>query len=200
LSIIREEENGGMSNHHCAWARSNPLMQSYHDHEWGIPARDDQRLWEMLVLESFQAGLSWQTILNRRDGFRDAFDNFDANRIAAYGEDKVGALMANPAIIRSRAKIEATIANARAFLALKDREGGLSPFCWGFVGGMPILGDGATIPAKTELSETISKALKKRGFKFVGAVTTYAWMQAVGMVNDHGKNCPRRLEIVEGKI
>jgi len=189
-----------MSNDDCAWARSNPLMRSYHDHEWGVPARDDQRLWEMLVLESFQAGLSWQTILNRRDGFREAFDNFDANRIAAYGEEKVGALMANPAIIRSRAKIVATIGNARAFLTLKVREGGLSSFCWGFVGGTPILGDGVTIPAKTELSETISKALKKRGFKFVGAVTTYAWMQAVGMVNDHGMNCPRRLEIVAGEV
>lgn len=184
-----------MSNRDCAWARSNPLMQRYHDSEWGVPIRDDRRLWEMLVLESFQAGLSWQTILNRRDGFRDAFDNFDPDRIATYGDDEIDALMANPAIIRSRAKIEATIGNARAFLALKDREGGLASFCWGFVGGMPILGDGMTIPAQTELSAEISKALKRRGFKFVGAVTIYAWMQAVGIVNDHGKDCPRRLQI-----
>lgn len=141
----------------------------------------------MLVLETFQAGLSWQTILNRRDGFREAFDNFDADCIAVYGQKEIGALMANPTIIRSRAKIEATVVNARSILELKHQEDSFSSFCWSFVSDTPILGDGITVPAKTELSETISKALKKRGFKFVGAVTIYAWMQSVGIVNDHGR-------------
>lgn len=120
-----------MSNHDCSWARSTPLMQRYHDEEWGNPVRDDQKLWEMLVLESFQAGLSWQIILNRRDGIREAFNNFDAGRIAAYGDKEIDALMANPAMIRSRAKIQATVGNARAYLALQDRDGGLSKFSWG---------------------------------------------------------------------
>lgn len=184
-----------MSNHDCSWARSTPLMQRYHDEEWGNPVRDDQQLWEMLVLESFQAGLSWQIILNRRDGFREAFDNFDAERIAAYGDKEIDALVANPAIIRSRAKIEATIGNARAYLALKDRDGGLSKFVWGFVDGAPVLGDGVNVPVQTPLSMAVSKALRARGFKFVGAVTMYAWLQAVGIVNDHGLDCPRRLAI-----
>jgi DNA-3-methyladenine glycosylase I len=173
----------------CSWAMGDPLMEAYHDREWGVPVRDARMLWEMLILEGFQAGLSWRTILHRREGFRRAFDGFDPAVIAEYGPDKVEALMADPGIIRARAKIEATIHNARIYCAMDDFAG----FIWG--GRAPVLGDGITIAASTPDSAALSKALKARGFKFVGAVTVHAFMQAVGMVNDHALGCSRRAEL-----
>ncbi len=164
-------------------------MTAYHDTEWGRPQRDSRALWEMLMLEGFQAGLSWRTILLRREGFRAAFSNFDPAAVAAYGPDDVARLMADTRIIRARAKIEATIGGARAFLAMQDKGEDLSSFVWGLAGGAPIRGDGVTLPAQTPLSQTISKALKARGFKFVGPVIVYAWMQAVGIVDDHAAHC-----------
>ena len=176
----------------CTWAQGDPLMQAYHDHEWGVPVRDPRPLWEMLVLEGFQAGLSWRTILHRREGFRRAFDGFEPTLVAAYGPDKVEALMQDEGIIRARAKIEATIGNARAFLRMAEAGEDFVDFIWSHVGGQPIVGDGFSVPASTAVSLALSKALKARGFKFVGAVTVYAFMQAVGMVNDHARDCPRR--------
>jgi DNA-3-methyladenine glycosylase I len=178
--------------HICAWAQGDPLMQAYHDREWGVPVRDPRLLWEMLMLEGFQAGLSWRTILHRREGFRRAFDGFDPAIIASYGADKVEALMQDAGIIRARAKIEATISNARVYLGMISESEDFAEFIWGHVGGQTLVGDGRTVPASTPLSLTLSKALKAKGFKFVGAVTVYAFMQAVGMVNDHGLDCPRR--------
>lgn len=176
----------------CAWAEGDPIMAAYHDTEWGIPIRDGRTLWELLILEGFQAGLSWRTILHRRDGFRRAFDQFDPVKVAGYGPDRVEALMADPGIIRARAKIEATIGNARAYLAMAERGEDFADFLWDFVGGEPQMGDGETIPASTPASLAMSKALKAKGFKFVGATTAYAFMQAAGMVNDHASDCPFR--------
>jgi DNA-3-methyladenine glycosylase I len=176
----------------CGWAEGDPAMTAYHDEEWGRPLRDSRALWEMLMLEGFQAGLSWRTILLRRDGFRAAFKGFDPATVAAFGPGDVDRLMADPGIIRARAKIEATIGGARAYLAMQEKGEDFSAFAWGFVGGKPIHGDGATLPAQTPLSQEISIALKKRGFKFVGPVIVYAWMQAVGMVDDHAIGCFRR--------
>jgi len=176
----------------CAWAEGDPIMAAYHDTEWGIPIRDGRTLWELLILEGFQAGLSWRTILHRRDGFRRAFDQFDPVKVAGYGPDKVEALMADPGIIRARAKIEATIGNARAYLAMAERGEDFAAFLWDFVGGEPQMGDGVNVPASTPASLAMSKALKAKGFKFVGATTAYAFMQAAGMVNDHARDCPFR--------
>lgn len=173
--------------HRCAWAQGDPLMQAYHDEEWGVPVHDPRTLWEMLMLEGFQAGLSWRTILHRREGFRRAFDGFDPVAVAAYGPDKVEALMQDAGIIRARAKIEATIGNARAFLALGGDA--FADLVWSHADGS---GDRLDVPASTPASLALSKALKARGFKFVGAVTVYAFMQAVGMVNDHALDCPWR--------
>jgi DNA-3-methyladenine glycosylase I len=167
-------------------------MTAYHDTEWGRPQRDSRALWEMLMLEGFQAGLSWRTILLRRDGFRAAFSNFDPVAVAAFGPADVERLMADTGIIRARAKIEATIGGARAFLAMRERGEDLADFVWGMAGGEPIRGDGVTLPAQSPLSVAMSKALKARGFKFVGPVIVYAWMQAVGIVDDHARNCFRR--------
>jgi DNA-3-methyladenine glycosylase I len=167
-------------------------MTAYHDTEWGRPQRDSRALWEMLMLEGFQAGLSWRTILLRRDGFRAAFSNFDPVAVAAFGPAEVERLMADTGIIRARAKIEATIGGARAFLAMRERGEDLADFVWGMAGGEPIRGDGVTLPAQSPLSVAMSKALKARGFKFVGPVIVYAWMQAVGIVDDHARNCFRR--------
>ena len=164
-------------------------MTVYHDTEWGRPQRDSRALWEMLMLEGFQAGLSWRTILHRREGFRAAFSNFDPVAVAAYGPDDVARLMADPGIIRARAKIEATIGGARAYLAMQGAGEDLSTFVWGMAGGEPIHGDGVTLPAQSPLSQAMSKALKARGFKFVGPVIVYAWMQAVGIVDDHAAHC-----------
>ncbi len=173
----------------CSWAESDSLMAAYHDAEWGKPIRNSRLLWETLMLEGFQAGLSWRTILKRREGFRAAFQGFVPDVVAAFGPADVERLMADARIIRARAKIEATIGGARAYLAMQAEGLSFSDFAWGFTGGKPIRGDGIALPAETPLSQEISKALKKRGFKFVGPVIVYAWMQAVGLVDDHAKDC-----------
>jgi DNA-3-methyladenine glycosylase I len=175
----------------CSWAESDPLMAAYHDEEWGVPQYDSRALWEMLMLEGFQAGLSWSIILRKRDAFRRAFKNFDPAAVARFGKADTARLLKDPGIIRSRAKIEATIGGAQAYLAMKSKGHDFSSFVWEMAGGKPIQNSG-TVPVKTPLSEEISKALKKRGFKFVGPVTVYAWMQAVGIVNDHAATCFRR--------
>lgn len=179
----------------CGWAGTDPLYCAYHDSEWGVPERDPRMLWETLMLEGFQAGLSWITILRKRESFRIAFAGFDPDRVAAFGEDDVDRLMADPGIVRARAKIEATIMGARIFCAMRDGGEDFSTYAWGFVDGQPIRNDGLTFPARTDLSEAISRDLKKRGFKFVGPTIVYAWMQAIGMVNDHALDCFRRNEV-----
>ena len=179
----------------CAWCIGDPLMEAYHDAEWGMPVRDSRMLWEMLILEGFQAGLSWRTILHRRESFRRAFDGFAPEKIARYDAAKVEALMADPGIIRARAKIEATIGNARTFLAMRDAGEDFGAWAWSLAGDSPRRGDGLHVPAKTAESEAISKALKAKGFKFVGATIAYAWMQAVGMVNDHAQTYFRRDQV-----
>ena len=182
----------------CFWAGSDPLYVAYHDDEWGVPVRDERKLFEMLILEGAQAGLSWITILRRRATYRQAFDGFDAEKIAAYGPDKIATLLANEGIIRNRAKIEAAIANARAFLQLRDEPGGFSGFLWTFVGGAPLQNrrkERSDVPAETAESKAMSKELRKRGFTFVGPTICYAFMQAVGMVNDHLVTCYRHAEL-----
>jgi DNA-3-methyladenine glycosylase I len=175
----------------CTWAESDPLLSTYHDEEWGIPQRDSRALWELLMLEGFQAGLSWITVLRKRDAFRVAFRQFDPAKVARFGEADIERLLANPGIIRSRAKIEATIEGARIFLAMRGAGEDFGAVFWKMVGGKPIENNGP-VPAQTPLSEEISKELKRRGFKFVGPVIVYAWMQAAGMVNDHAEKCFRR--------
>jgi len=181
----------------CAWAEGDPLMTAYHDAEWGSPLRDSRALWEMLMLEGFQAGLSWRTILHRRQGFRAAFRGFEPEAVAKFDAADIGRLMADAGIIRSRAKIEATIGGARAYLAMQSAGEDFASFAWGMAGGRPIQGDGFTVPTSTPLSHDISAALKKRGFKFVGPVIVYAWMQSVGIVNDHAVKCFRRRAVRE---
>ena len=176
----------------CAWAGSDPLMQAYHDTEWGVPERDPRALWEKLVLDGFQAGLAWITVLRKRDAFRAAFDNFDPEKVANYGESDIVRLLDDPGIIRSRAKIEAAIGGARIYCAMAERGEDFSAFCWSFTDGKVVTGDGISLPARTDLSEVVSKELKQRGFRFVGPVIVYAWMRAVGIVNDHALSCFRR--------
>lgn len=176
----------------CSWAESDPLLRTYHDEEWGVPVHDGRLLWETLMLEGFQAGLSWLTILRRREGFRRAFKEFDPYVVAKFGARDVERLLKDPGIIRSRSKIEATINGARIHVAMDEAGEDFSTYAWSFVDGVPIKGNGITVHAQTPLSEGISKSLKKKGFKFVGPVIVYAWMQAVGLVNDHAKNCFRR--------
>ena len=175
----------------CAWAGNDPRMRNYHDTEWGVPEHDSRALWEKLMLDGFQAGLSWATILNKRAAFREVFHGFDPTEIAAYGEADVLRLLANPGIVRSLAKIEAVIGNARAYLAMQEAGEDFSAFMWRMAGDAPLLYAGGDIPTQTPLSEEISIALKKRGFKFVGPVIVYAWMQAVGIVDDHVPGCFR---------
>jgi DNA-3-methyladenine glycosylase I len=172
----------------CAWAEGDPLLRDYHDSEWGVPQRDPRMLWEMLMLEGFQAGLAWITVLRKRDEFRKAFRGFVPAKVARFGERDLERLLANPGIIRSRAKIEATIAGAKLFLAFPD----FGEFCWSFTEGRTLAGDGKRVLATTPLSERISKEMKARGFKFVGPTIVYAWMQAVGIVDDHSLRCFRR--------
>ncbi len=176
----------------CAWADSDPLMQAYHDEEWGVPEYDSRALWEKLMLDGFQAGLSWITILRKRDAFREAFGGFDPKIVAGFTAADVNRLLENPGIVRSRAKIEATIGGAHAYLAMQAAGEDFSKFAWDMAGGVPIQNKTGKVPAKTPLSEQMSVALKKRGFKFVGPVIVYAWMQATGIVNDHAANCFRR--------
>ncbi|MCL4251927.1 MAG: DNA-3-methyladenine glycosylase I [Anaerolineae bacterium] len=184
----------------CAWAsQDDPLYQRYHDEEWGVPLRgDDHALFEFICLEGAQAGLSWITILRKRDNYRAAFDGFDPARVARYDDAKVTELLANPGIVRNRAKINASISNARAFLAVQDAFGSFDSYLWGFVDGKPIQNRWQTmaeIPAETELSRQLSKDLQKRGFKFVGPTICYATMQAIGMVNDHTVDCFRHAQV-----
>jgi DNA-3-methyladenine glycosylase I len=182
----------------CAWPGSDPLYCAYHDEEWGAPEYDSRALWEKLVLDGFQAGLSWITILRKREAFRAAFANFDPEAVARFGEADVARLLADPGIIRSRAKIDMAINGARIYLDMRDQGQDFSAFVWDFVDGQPIqnartgMGD---VPAETPLSQTVSKALKAKGFKFVGPVIVYAWMQAVGLVNDHAVHCFRHQEV-----
>ncbi len=179
----------------CAWAESTPLMRAYHDEEWGVPERDPRALWEKLMLDGFQAGLAWITVLRKRDAFRAAFADFDPDAVAAFGEKDVGRLLGDAGIIRSRAKIESTIAGARIFREMRDAGEDFADFCWSFTDGEVLVGDGAEVPARTPLSEAVSKELKRRGFKFVGPTIVYAWMQAVGIVNDHSLECFRREQV-----
>ncbi len=176
----------------CAWCEGDPLMRDYHDTEWGVPVRDSRQLWETLMLEGFQAGLSWITVLRKREAFRAAFAGFDPGKVARFDAADIERLMGDPGIIRARAKIEATIRGAQVFEDFVERGESFSELCWSFTGGKVLLGDGKRAPASTPLSGSISKDFKKRGFKFVGPTIVYAWMQAVGMVNDHQKGCHRR--------
>jgi DNA-3-methyladenine glycosylase I len=181
----------------CGWAENDEGMRAYHDEEWGMPERDGRALWELLMLEGFQAGLSWQIILRKREGFRRAFRGFDPKKVARFGDADIARLMADEGIVRARAKIEATIAGARIYCAMEKAGEGFGEWAWGLVGGRPVQdswdqGGGERIPAKTEVSERVSKELKARGFKFVGPVIVYSWMQAAGMVNDHATACWRR--------
>ncbi|MGC6284277.1 MAG: DNA-3-methyladenine glycosylase I [Polaribacter sp.] len=176
----------------CFWATESKLYQDYHDNEWGKPVYDDQTLFEFLFLETFQAGLSWITILNKRENFRKAFDNFDYKLIANYGEDKYLELLQNEGIVRNLLKIRAATTNAKLFMEIQKEFGSFSKFIWDYVGGKPIINrfkGRDDVPATTELSDRISKDLKKRGFKFVGSTIIYAFMQATGMVNDHTVDC-----------
>jgi len=173
----------------CAWARHDPLLRAYHDAEWGVPERDSRALWEKLMLDGFQAGLSWLTILRKRDAFRRAFQGFEPEVVARFGEDDIARLLGDPGIVRSRAKIVATIGNARAYLTMAEAGEDFSAFVWGMAGGMPIRYAGGEIPVQTPLSEALSVALKRRGFKFVGPVIVYAWMQVTGIVDDHTADC-----------
>jgi len=179
----------------CAWCEKDDLYRKYHDEEWGVPVYEDRKLFEFLILETFQAGLSWYTILKKRENFRKAFDQFDYKKIALYSEDKIQELLQNEGIIRYRLKIESAISNAIAFLKVQEEFGSFSNYIWKFTDGKPIINKPKTlqdIPATTPLSDAISKDLKKRGFKFVGSTTVYAHMQATGMVNDHLEACWRR--------
>lgn len=179
--------------HRCAWANGDDaLMAAYHDEEWGVPQRDGRMLWEMLVLEGFQAGLSWRTILHKREAFRRAFADFDPRQVARFGPEQVEALVLDAGIIRSRAKIEAAIGAAKIYCDMETRGEDFAGFCWSFTGGKVVRGDGRSLPVRTAKSEEISKELKRRGFKFVGPVIVYAWMQAVGIVDDHAAGCFRR--------
>ncbi|HEX7182567.1 MAG TPA: DNA-3-methyladenine glycosylase I [Thermoanaerobaculia bacterium] len=182
----------------CRWAGTDPLYIAYHDEEWGIPVHDERKLFEMLILEGAQAGLSWITILRRREGYRLAFDNFDVEKIAVYGPKKVEALLQDTGIIRNRAKVDAAIANARACLELREGGGSLDGLLWSFVDGRPIQNRWKSlseVPAETAESKAMSKELRRRGFGFVGPTICYAFMQAVGMVNDHTTDCFRHREL-----
>lgn len=178
----------------CGWVNDDPLYIAYHDEEWGVPLHDDRRLFEMLVLEGAQAGLSWYTILKKRDGYRRAFDGFDPERVARYDDKKVASLLQDPGIVRNRLKVKAAIGNARAWLDLRESGLAFSDFLWDFTGGKPVVNAWRRledVPASTPASEAMSKALKKLGFRFVGPTICYAFMQAVGMVNDHTTTCFR---------
>ena len=187
----------GSARRRCAWA-SSELAIRYHDREWGVPLRNDRKLFEFLVLDAMQAGLSWEIILRKREGFRAAFDNFDPAKVARYDTRKVGKLLADPGIVRNRLKIEAAISNARAFLEVQKEFGSFSRYVWGLVGGRPRVNRQRSrhrIPARTAESDALSRALKERGFRFVGSTICYAFMQAAGMVNDHTVDCFRYAEL-----
>jgi DNA-3-methyladenine glycosylase I len=182
----------------CVWAGSNELYQAYHDKEWGVPLHDERGLFEFLILEGAQAGLSWITILKKRAAYREALDNFDVARIARYDEHKIASLMQNAAIVRNRLKLQSTVVNAQKFIAIQDEFGSFDAFIWGFVAGVPVQNNWrslAEVPASTLNSDAMSKELKRRGFKFVGSTICYALMQATGMVNDHTTDCFRHAQL-----
>ncbi len=187
-----------MEKQRCSWCLGNDLYMTYHDNEWGVPVKDDKTLFEFLTLETFQAGLSWLTILKKRENFRKAFDGFDYLKISTYTETKIEALLQDEGIIRNKLKVRATVSNAQVFIKVQQEFGSFSKYIWGFVDGKPIKNTIVNYkegPANTALSDTISKDLKKRGFKFVGSTVVYAHMQATGMVNDHEVNCFRYDEV-----
>ncbi|MEO0528289.1 MAG: DNA-3-methyladenine glycosylase I [Bacteroidota bacterium] len=187
-----------MEKQRCGWCVGDELYEAYHDLEWGVPVKDDATLFEFLILETFQAGLSWITILRKRENFRAAFDNFEYKKIAQYDQDKIDALLEDSGIVRNKLKIHATVSNAKAFLAVQKEFGSFSDYIWGFVDGKPIKNSYSSYkdaPGKTELSDVLSRDLKKRGFKFVGSTVIYAHMQATGMVNDHEIGCFRYNEV-----
>lgn len=188
------------TSYRCKWADNHPLNVSYHDEEWGVPVRDSEALFAKLMLDGFQAGLSWLTILKKRDAFHKAFHGFNPMKVARYTEKDIARLLANECIIRSRAKIESTIGNAKAYLAMQKAGEDFSEFCWSFTDGKTLHNTTDKFPTKTPLSMEISKALQKRGFKFVGPTIVYAWMQAVGIVNDHEVKCFRYKSVADGKI
>jgi DNA-3-methyladenine glycosylase I len=190
-TVAMEEEINQTDKIRCSWAQNDPLMREYHDQEWGAPDYDSRSLWETLMLEGFQAGLAWITVLRKRDAFRAAFQQFDPAKVARFGPKEITGLMDDPGIIRSRAKIEATISGARIFLEMQQAGIDFSDWVWELAGGKPIQNTGP-VPTSSPLAETISKELKRRGFKFVGPVIVYAWMQAIGIVNDHAQDCFRR--------
>lgn len=182
----------------CEWCVGDPLYEAYHDEEWGVPVYDDDTLFEFLVLETFQAGLSWITILRKRENFRKAFDGFDYKRIANYTEEKIQELLLDAGIIRNKLKVRATVTNAQQFIKVQEEFGSFSKYIWGFVDGKPIqneVKDYKNAPPTTEISDALSKDLKKRGFKFVGSTVMYAHMQATGMINDHEVDCFRYSEV-----
>ena len=187
-----------MEKQRCAWPGKDPLYLSYHDEEWGVPVYDETKLFEFLLLETFQAGLSWITILRKRENFREAFDGFDYKKIANYSEEKIEALLQDAGIIRNKLKVRSAVTNALAFIEIQKEFGSFKKYIWGFVDGKPIQNtfkEMSEMPANTPLSDTISKDLKKRGFKFVGSTVVYAHMQATGMVNDHLESCFRYNEV-----
>ncbi|MDG1731180.1 MAG: DNA-3-methyladenine glycosylase I [Algibacter sp.] len=187
-----------MKKQRCGWCEGDNLYEAYHDMEWGVPVYDDNTLFEFLILETFQAGLSWITILRKRENFRKAFDNFDYKKIANYQQSKIDTLLQDAGIIRNKLKVNATVSNAQAFMRVQEEFGSFSKYIWGFTDGKPIKNQLKTYtdaPANMPLSDTISKDLKKRGFKFVGSTVVYAHMQATGMVNDHEINCFRYEEV-----
>lgn len=187
-----------MATKRCEWALHNELMKKYHDTEWGVPQHDDKVLFEFLILEGMQAGLSWDTILKKRDNFRKAFDNFDYAKIANYSEDKIEILLQNKGIIRNRLKLQSVISNAKAFLSIQNEFNTFDKYIWSFINYKPLVNTWFSlneIPSNTELSEKISNNLKKKGFKFIGTTIIYAFMQAVGLVNDHTTYCFRYEEI-----
>ena len=184
----------------CSWPKGDPLLLKYHDTEWGVPLHNDKILFEFLILEGFQAGLSWLTILKKRENFRKAFDKFDFNKVATYGQRKINSLLKDSGIIRNKLKVESAVTNAKAFIAVRKEFGSFNTYIWKFTDNEPIhnrFESMKEIPARTELSDVISKDLKKRGFKFVGSTIVYAHMQATGMVNDHITSCFRYKEIIE---
>ena len=182
----------------CGWCEGDELYEAYHDNEWGVPVYDDDTIFEFLILETFQAGLSWITVLRKRENFREAFDNFDYKKIANYSEEKIQELLQNPGIIRNKLKIRATVSNAKAFMEVQKKFSSFSKYIWDFVDGNPIqneVEDYKNAPATTAISDKLSKDLKKKGFKFVGSTVLYAHMQATGMVNDHEISCFRHSEV-----
>ena len=187
-----------MNKHKCGWCVGDPLYEAYHDNEWGVPVYNDETLFEFLILETFQAGLSWITVLRKRENFKNAFDNFNYKKIANYKQPKIETLLQDTGIIRNKLKINATVSNAKAFIEVQQEFESFSKYIWGFVDGKPIknkIENYKDAPANTPLSDTISKDLKKRGFKFVGSTVVYAFMQAIGIVNDHEVSCFRYNEV-----